>query len=122
MTTVKTGFETLKSTKRIHGCNREIILSGKQVPMVENYLAYVDRVLLQFRMKLSLDEETSYTMRELREIFSDFFLIKVPEGRTELCRCIVEDGCYLEFNYHCFSENAGNNLYERLKNDFFTET
>ena len=50
-----TGFETLKSTKRIHGCNREIILSGKQVPVVENYLAYVDRVLLQFRMKLSLD-------------------------------------------------------------------
>ena len=119
---LKTNFETLTVTKRILGCNREIILSGKKVPVVDNYLAYTDKVLIRFRIKLvDRREETAYTLKELREIFSDFFFIKVPEGRTELCRCLIADNCYLDFCYHCFEEAIAQTLYEKIRKDFFNE-
>lgn len=118
---VLNGFETLRTTKHILGRNREIILTGHYPKIVDNYTAYVDRAYLRLRIELTMGEENNFNVRELQEIFSDFFLLNIPKGRTEFCRYFSADHCYADFGYHCFDSKVGDALYERLKKELFTQ-
>lgn len=111
-------FETLKTSRQLLGCNREIILSGFY-PKVDPYAVSPERAFLRLRIQLAMDEEITYTVNELRQIFSEYFRVSYPKGRTEFCRSIVADKCYAELNYRIFYDNVARRLYEELKKDLF---
>lgn len=120
-------FETLKTNHRLYGCNREVILSGFY-PQVDPYMAYPERAFLRLRIQLVGEDECSFTVNELSQIFSEFIRVNYPTGRTEnypfvsseYCACSYITGeHYLEAVFHCYDDKAGEEMYNRLQKEFF---
>ena len=111
-------FETLKTKHRLYGCNREVILTGFY-PQVDPYMACPERAFLRLRIQLVGEDECSFTVNELSQIFSEFIRVNYPTGRTEFCRSIVENKCYAELNYRFFADNPAKVLYDELKKQLF---
>ena len=111
-------FETLKTKHHLYGCNREIVLSGFY-PQVDPYMACSERAFLRLRIQLVGEDECSFTVNELSQIFSEFIRVNYPTGRTEFCRSIVANKCYAELNYRFFADNPAKVLYDQLKRELF---
>lgn len=118
MAVVLKSFETLKTTRNLLGTNRELILSGFY-PRVDPNSVNPERAFLRLRIQLAMDEEITYTVNELRQIFSEYFRVSYPIGRTEFCRSIVADKSYAELNYRLFADNPAKALYDELKKELF---
>lgn len=111
-------FETLRTKHHLYGCNREIVLSGFY-PQVDPYMACSERAFLRLRIQLVGEDECSFTVNELSQIFSEFIRVNYPTGRTEFCRSIVANKCYAELNYRFFADNPAKVLYDQLKKELF---
>lgn len=111
-------FETLKTKHHLYGCNREVILSGFY-PQVDPNMACSERAFLRLRIQLVGEDECSFTVNELSQIFSEFIRVNYPTGRTEFCRSIVANKCYAELNYRFFADNPAKVLYDQLKKELF---
>lgn len=111
-------FETLKTKHHLYGCNREVILSGF-CPQVDPYMACSERAFLRLRIQLVGEDECSFTVNELSQIFSEFIRVNYPTGRTEFCRSLVADKCYAELNYSFFADNPAKVLYDELRRELF---
>lgn len=115
---VKKDFETLASITNIYGCKRQIILNGF-CPLLSNpYIMYSDKVLLDLRIGLT-DKEEALSLEELKQKFHKLFLIKYPDGQTELLKSQFNGKKFLLFLYHVYSFDRGINLYNSLKEEYF---
>lgn len=111
-------FETLRTKHHLYGCNREVILSGFY-PQVDPNMACPERAFLRLRVQLVGEDECSFTVNELSQMFSEFIRVNYPTGRTEFCRSLVADKCYAELNYRFFADNPAKVLYNALKEELF---
>lgn len=116
---VKNTFETLVKISKMNDSERQLILRGS-CPSQNPYIAYCDRVLLDFRIGLT-DEETHMSLAELNQKFSNLHLIKFPLGQTECLKSQFNGKTFLMFYYHVYNMDEGIALYEKLKEKYFDE-
>lgn len=113
-------FETVAAISSVYGCKRQIILSGSFPLLTNPYIAYGDRVLLDFRIDLT-DEEKDMSLAELKQKFSNLHLVKFPFGQTECLKSQFNGKTFLLFYYHVYNMEEGISLYQKLKEKYFDE-
>ena len=116
---VRNTFETLVKISKMNDSERQLILRGS-CPSQNPYIAYGDRVLLDFPIGLT-DEETHMSLAELNQKFSNLHLIKFPLGQTECLKSQFNGKTFLMFYYHVYNMDDGIALYEKLKWKYFDE-
>ena len=115
---VKNGFETIATISTMCGSKRQIILRGSCPLLLNPYISYGDRVLLDLRIGLT-DEETSMPLAELEQKFSHLHLVKFPSGQTECLKSQFNGKTFLMFYYHVYNMDEGISLYQKLKEEYF---
>lgn len=121
MVNVRENLETLVAKSQFYGCERQLILSGSRPLLTNPYVSYGDRVLIDFRIALN-PEETDMTVAKLCEKFDGLNFIKFPEGNIEYLKNSFNGRKFFMVVYHVYTINEGFNLYNRLKDTYFSMT
>lgn len=115
-------LENLSIRKRIVGMERTIDLFVNKANPADAFVPWNDKLNLKIRIQISSEEkERSRPSLRVRRKLSTMFTENYPFINSEYCTCSTIDGShYLEAIFHCHDDEAGEKMYDRICEEFFT--